>query len=276
MRMGTYAGLVCACALLPTPALAQSTTEDGIRAMLRGDYRSAVRMLKPLADDFAHPDPVAQFFLAVLYETGNGVGRDEGHACSLFLRSASRDHPFTTQSATLAAFFREQYGDGAALICPGNETFRGGPPQTISLGSERQITFTDTSVCFVHGSQETRTLWKWPPEAIILPILYTPLDVRKPVSTKRHFLQIFEWIPDESRNPSSWTLTWGLLEVVGDQWLMPVWEKDVAIVNGSASPETRDVGSFVQLRANASGEAEFSILSGSRARVEVIPWKVSQ
>lgn len=276
MRGGTCAGLVCLGTLLATPALAQSTTEDGIRAVLRGDYPAGVRILKPLANDFAHPDPVAQFFLAILYEAGEGVGRDEGRACGLFLRSASREHPFTEQSATLAKFFREQYGDGASLICPENETFRGGPPQTISIGPERQITFTDTSVVFVHGEQETRTLWKWPSGAIILPVQYTPLDVTKPTSTKRHFLQLLEWVPDESRNPSSWTLTWGLLEVVGDQWLMPAWEKDAAIVNGPARPEGRDVASFVRLRVNGNGEAEFSILTGPRARTEVITSKAGQ
>lgn len=276
MRVGTCGRFVCVSTLLATPVLAQSSTEDGIRAVLRGDYQAGVRILKPLADDFAHPDPVAQFFLAILYETGKGVGRDEGHACGLFLRSSSREHPFAQQSATIAQYFREQYGEAASLICPENETFRGGPPQTISLGPERQITFSDTSVVFVHGGQETRTLWKWPPEAIILPVQYTPVEVTKPISTKRHFLQLFEWIPDESRSPSSWTLTWVLLEVLGDQWLMPVWEKDAAIVSGGARPDGRDVAGFVRLHVNANGEAEFSIVGGPRARTEVIPWKAGQ
>ena len=76
MRLGTYAALASIW-MLAAPAFAQSTTEDGIRAVLHGDYKAAVRILKPLADDFEHPDPVAQFFLAVLYEVGEGVRRDE-------------------------------------------------------------------------------------------------------------------------------------------------------------------------------------------------------
>ena len=272
MRLGTCAALASVW-MLATPVFAQSTTEDGIRATLHGDYKAAARIFKPLADDFEHPDPVAQFFLAVLYEAGEGVRRDEGHACGLFLRSASREHPFATQSAALAGYFRDQYGDGASLICPANETFRGGPPQTILLGSEHQITFTDTSVVLVYGEQETRTLWKWPPEAVILPIRYTPVDVTKPLSAKRHFLQLFQWMPDESRNPSSWTLTWGLLEVQGDQWLMPAWEKDVAVVNSPVRPNVQDVSKFVRVRVNANGEAEFTITGGPSARTEVIPWQ---
>ncbi len=276
MRSSTCAALACVWMLLATPVTAQSTTEDGIRALMRGDYRAAVRILRPLADDTDRPDPVAQFFLAVLYEAGEGVRRDEGRACGLFLRSASRDHPFAAQSAALAGYFRDQYGEGASLICPANETFRGGPPQIISLGPDQQITFTDTSVVLATGDQETRSLWKWPPEAVILPIQYTPINVTKPLSTKRHFLQLFQWLPDESKNPSSWTLTWGLLEIVGDQWLMPAWEKDVAIVNHPTRPDAGDVFTFVRLGANGNGEAEFRILSGPRARTEVIPWKAGQ
>ena len=276
MRFGTCVAPTLVLMLLATPVGAQSTTEDGIRATLRGDYKAAVRILKPLADDFEHPDPVAQFFLAVLYETGQGVGRDEGRACGLFLRSASREHPFTEQSAALASYFRDQYGESAALICPAKETFRGGPPQTITLGPERQITFTDTSVVFVHGEQETRTLWKWPPEAIILPIQYTPVAVTKPLPTTRHFLQLFQWLPDESRSPSSWALTWGLLEVQGDQWLMPAWEKNVAVVNSPARPDAQDVRKFVRVRVNGNGEAEFTLTGGPSARTEVIPWERKQ
>jgi len=276
MRLGIYAALASAWMLLATPVAAQSTTEDGIRALLRADYKAAVRILKPLADDFERPDPVAQFFLAVLYEAGEGVQRDEGHACGLFLRSSSREHPFAEQSATLASYFRDQYGEGASLICPANETFRGGPPQTISLGAGRQITFTDTSVVLVSSDQETRTLWKWPPEALILPIQYTPVDVTKPHPTKRHFLQLFQWLPDESTSPSSWALTWGLLEVQGDQWFMPAWVKDVASVNGPAKPEAQDVTKFVRIRVNANGEAEFTIPVGSSPRTEVIPWQAKQ
>lgn len=48
--------IVCGLVLFATPASAQSTTEDGVRAMLRGDYRTAFRILQPLADNTAHPD----------------------------------------------------------------------------------------------------------------------------------------------------------------------------------------------------------------------------
>lgn len=130
--MGTCARFVCVFTLLATSAAAQSTTEDGIRAMLRGDYRAAARILRPLADDAARPDPVAQFFVAMLYDTGQGVERDEARACGLFLRAAGGAHPFSEQAAAIGAFKREQLGDAASLLCVAEESWQGGPPQSYS------------------------------------------------------------------------------------------------------------------------------------------------
>ena len=162
------------------------------------------------------------------------------------------------------------------MMCVANETWRGGPPQSIDLGPDHRITFTDTSVVVAYAEQETRTLWKLPPEAIVLPIQYTPLNITRPVSLRRHFLQFFQWMPDESPNPSSWTLTWALSEVGGDQWLMITYEASLAVVNGPGRPDARDMSNLVRLRVNANGEAQFSITGGTRPRTELIPWKASQ
>ena len=73
--------------LLAAPAAAQSST-DGLLAMLRGDYQAAVRTLRPLADG-ATADPMAQFFLALLYNAGH-AGGTYTRACGLFERAAVR------------------------------------------------------------------------------------------------------------------------------------------------------------------------------------------
>src|SRR5688572_16755976 len=57
MRVSIRPLLVCVLTLVAAPAAAQSTTEDGIRAFVGGDYQAAGRILKPLADDPARPDP---------------------------------------------------------------------------------------------------------------------------------------------------------------------------------------------------------------------------
>ncbi|MGH8638859.1 MAG: tetratricopeptide repeat protein, partial [Burkholderiales bacterium] len=130
----TCAGVLCVLALFAEAAAGQPTREEGIRAVLRGDHQAAARVLRPLADDKAHPDAVAQFFLAILYETGQGVPRDMGRACSLFLRSGTGDHPFARQSAAIAAFMRHQMGDAASLICVAGERRQGRPTQSFALG----------------------------------------------------------------------------------------------------------------------------------------------
>jgi hypothetical protein len=272
MRMGPCTRLVCLWTLVATPVAAQSTTEDGIRAALGADYQAAARIFKPLANDAVKPDPVAQFFLAILYDTGKGVRANLGRACALFLRSAARAHPFSEQAAAIGSSIREQFGSGAALECVVDERWQGGPPLTFVLGSDHQIVFTDTSVTVMYGEQESRTTMI-PPEAAPPRIQYTPLDVTRPSTTRRHFLQWFQWMPDVPANPSSWTLTWALSEVVEDQWILITFEKSLAALEGSGKPESRDVTSLVHLQVNSSGEAEFTIPGRASPRTEVIPWK---
>src|SRR5689334_23996431 len=103
---------VCAFTLLASSASAQSTTEDGMRAMLRGDYSTAVRILRPIADSAAPSDPVAQFLLGILTDTGHTANNTR--ACGLFLRGAKPSSPVAEQSAALAARVRDELGDGAS------------------------------------------------------------------------------------------------------------------------------------------------------------------
>jgi hypothetical protein len=259
--------------LLTTPAGAQSATEDGIRAMLRGDYPTAVRILRPLADDGPRRDPVAQFFLAVLYDTGHGVKRDEGRACGLFLRAANGASPFAEQAGAIGASMREQLGGGASMLCLAEERWQGGPPQSFVLGPDHRIVFADTSVTVTYGDQEQRTIIVPPPGGAFLPIQYTPLAVTSPVAARRHFFEWCGWVPDAAANPASWTMWWVLTEVVGDQWIALADEKDLVVVNGPTRPATYDVTSRVRLRVNAKGLAEFTILGGSSPRTQVIPVK---
>jgi hypothetical protein len=262
---------VCALVLLAPPAVAQSTTEDGIRAMLRGDYQAAARILRPLADDAA--DPVAQFFLAILYETGTGVSPDMGRACGLFLRSASRAHALSEQSAAIAAVMQEQLGAGASLLCVAKERWQGGPPQSFVLGPDHRTSFVDTSVDVSYGDEQRRTLLAPPAGAVFLPIQYTVLHVTRPLETRRHFFEWFIWMPDRIGAPSSWTLHWVLSEVVDDLWIVVKSEQDLAAVTGARPPASFPVGDLVRLQVNASGDAAFTILGGPAARTEVIAWQ---
>jgi hypothetical protein len=70
--MGAHLLLIAWCVLAPSIVSAQSSTADGVQAIVRGDYAAAVRILTPLAEDFGKPDPLAQFFLATIYDSGRG------------------------------------------------------------------------------------------------------------------------------------------------------------------------------------------------------------
>lgn len=257
--------------LIAVPAAAQSTTEDGIRAMLRGEYQAAARILRPLADDPGKPDPVAQFFLAFLFTAGQGVGGDQARACGLFKRAAGRAHPFTDQSSAIATLMSEQFGGGASLFCVAEESWRGDPPQSFILGPDHRIVFADTSITVTYGDKEARTSLLLPVSTAFLPIQHTVLDVTRPAAARRHFFHWFAWTPNTRANPSSWTLGWTLMEVVGDQLFIPVAsEKSLIVVNGATPPASYDPSKVVRLRVNGSGEAEFTIDSETGSRTEVI------
>ena len=116
-------------------------------------------------------------------------------------------------------------------------------------------------------------LQRLPTGAAFLPIQHTPLAVTRPLSARREFFQLFHWTPDTTVNPSSWTLGWWLGEVAGDLWIGFAGEENLFVVKGSTPPALPDLARLVQLRVNANGEAEFTILGGTSPRTEVIPWQ---
>jgi hypothetical protein len=268
--MSRCARAICVFTLLATPAAAQSTTEDGMRAMLRGDYPTALRILRPLADDPAHPDPAAQFFLGILTDTGH-TGTNT-RACALFLRAAGRPSPFAAQSAALAAVVRDQLGDGANFFCIADESWQGGPPLTFTLGPEHQVIYTDRSIRLIYKDKEQSTNVLPSPNVVYLPVMYTPLAVTRPVRATRHFLQSFMWERNPAARPVSWKLYWTLSEVVDDQWILNASEV-LSVVNGVTLPASDDVSNLARIRVNANGEAEFTITGGSAPRTEVISRK---
>jgi len=265
--MRTCLACTCAFALVANAARAQSNTEAGIRAVLSGDGQTAVRILQPLADDEAHPDPVAQFFLALAFEAKPPVGYS-AQACGLFLRAARQVSPFAEQSAALAFAIRQELGD---RMCVADEHWQGGPPQSFVLGPGHRVVFADTSVTVTYRGEDQRTAMIMSPDGD-LKIAYTPVDVTRPAIARRHFFQWFGWMPDSAAGSSSWTLGWSLIEVVGDRWIHLVYEK-FQVSQGATRPASKDLSSFVRIRVNASGEAEYEITGGPEARTAVIAWQ---
>jgi TPR repeat protein len=73
-----------------TPALAQSELKTGVTAYRAGDYKMALREFSKLAET-GHAN--AQFNLAILYLTGNGVERDVARSVELHRKAADQKLP---------------------------------------------------------------------------------------------------------------------------------------------------------------------------------------
>ncbi len=73
--------------LLPAPAAAG--LQEGWSAYYRGDYETAFKELKPVAE---RGHPAAQVNLGLLYEEGKGVDRDYGKALAWYRRAAAQNY----------------------------------------------------------------------------------------------------------------------------------------------------------------------------------------
>ncbi len=73
---------------LATPS--QADYWDGLIAYFSGDYATALQEFKPLAEQ-GHA--VAQTFLGVMYEKGQGVPQDYAEALKWYRKAAEQGHP---------------------------------------------------------------------------------------------------------------------------------------------------------------------------------------
>jgi Sel1 repeat len=93
-------------------AVQATTTQDGVQAFLRADYEAAIRILTPFAEDAQNPDPIAQFFLAAMYDSGRGAARNPFRACGFYMSAASVPHLLTRQARDIAEGIREPFASG--------------------------------------------------------------------------------------------------------------------------------------------------------------------
>ncbi len=70
-------------------ASAPSATDKAKEAMQKGDFKTALDELHPLA---AKNDPNAQFLLGMLYDSGKGVAQDQAVAAKWYRKAAEQKH----------------------------------------------------------------------------------------------------------------------------------------------------------------------------------------
>jgi TPR repeat protein len=79
--------------------------EDGDAAYERGDYATAVRLWRPLAEQ---GNPEAQFILGQMYNTGRGVSQDHAEAVKWYRRAAEQGDVLS--QAVLGAMYGGEEG----------------------------------------------------------------------------------------------------------------------------------------------------------------------
>lgn len=85
---GAFLSAVLCFILLPVPSYA-STTDDAVKAMQKGDFKTALKELRPLAKK---NDPNAEFLMGMLYDAGKGVPQDQAIAASWYRKAAEQNH----------------------------------------------------------------------------------------------------------------------------------------------------------------------------------------
>ena len=93
-RAAHFAGLVAA-----------ELVEDGREAAKRGDYPTAMRILRPLADQ---GDAAAQFYLGLMYASGQGVPQDYAVAVSWYRKAA--DQGLAKAQNNLGFMYENEHG----------------------------------------------------------------------------------------------------------------------------------------------------------------------
>jgi hypothetical protein len=256
------------------PRAQTGNSADGVDALLRRDYARAAAILKPLAETPWQPDHTAEFFMAVLYESGLGVPQDPLRACALFVR-ASIDHerPLGTAASALVRARHRTLDREAFNTCNWrasvgfDDRFE---PVTFMLDQEHWIAFDLKGTTIAYRGVETR---------IDVPLVSSPvkfvsirhaeLAAGATFSMRRHFVDIFKWVP--LAQARTWRLSWTLFEVVRDE-LVSVTSQQLITATGDEPPvrSAIDLESLVRLRVNDAGDPEFSVLTGAARQTTVI------
>jgi uncharacterized protein len=91
--------------------VAAGSFEDGVAAYKRGDYATALRLWRPLADQ---GDATAQYNLGVMYGKGQGVPQDDAEAVKWYRKAA--DQGLAAAQYTLGVMYGKGQGVPQAYV----------------------------------------------------------------------------------------------------------------------------------------------------------------
>lgn len=256
-------------------APASPGTAEGVAALARGDVQTAVNILKPIAEGRRQSDPVAQFFMGTLYETGSGVPRDLLRACALYERASGRgDGPFAAEAMALHLALRQSQDrewlkDCQLLARVGfDHRFE---PVTLNLAPGHSIAWELKGATLIHqGKSRFVELLLAARGSVFFPVRQTDLRPAGQGTATRHFNELFVWQPEADNR---WNLEWHLFEVAGDELVrIDTGSEPVFTLQAAEPPDWRffDVRAHVDVRRTASGAAEWARLTGPRAGTGII------
>jgi len=258
-----------------TAVSAQAGTADGIVALMRGDYQRAVEILKPIAEDWRSQDPVAQFFMAGLYESGNGVPVDPLRACALYARAiGNSQNPFAEEASKLlgAAISRGQEFNDECFALANIGFDSGFEPITADLGPGHFVEWKLTSVTVTYDGRTKHVAMPMLGQgrARFLPLHYTRLETGPARTLPRHFIEAFVWLPLAKAGP--WNLRWFIFEVVRDEIITIEVSEPLTTADGEAPPsaESFEPREYAALRVGDDGDAEWAVLKGPRQMTQRI------
>jgi hypothetical protein len=246
--------LLCAAA-----AEAQTTAADGVGAILRGDYATAVRVLRPLAEESDHPDPLALFFLGSLYETGSGVPANQIRACGLYLKAANLPgNPLASQSLALAtSIHRDDPALRDECVAASGAPWHDPPAASFTLGPAQWVRIDRSGfVVGNNGEQKAAAVQFGGPGWVFLPTRHTQLDMPSPAEPRRHFIEFFAWERHTIEGRPTWVLWWSVFEIVGLDATPVVAE---SVLAASEPIATIAADTLVRLYVNADGEAAWAV-----------------
>jgi hypothetical protein len=259
--------------LAPCAVSAQTTTADGVQALIHGDYASALRILQPLADDAQHPDPIAQFFMATLYHSGRGVAIDLMRACGFYMKAALPGSPVEVQSLALARTIHRDAPPALELCSAARvDVWREPPVTSFALGPDHSVQIDQRGITVAYnGSEKTAAMTLGGFGWVYLPVKFVALDVSRPVETRRYFIEFYVWVPGSGANAPAWTLRWFAMEVAGQEVRQVPGAVPILATAASPKPPAIEVEKVAGLRVNAQGEAERVVLEPA-PRTDVIPY----
>lgn len=233
--------------------------------------------MRPLADA-PQPDPLAAFFLATLYDSGRGVAANPIRACGLYLGAATPTSPLLTQSLALAQVIHRDH-PAIRDLCSGANIggWRDPPASSFTLGPDHWVRIDqDGFVVGYKGAQKNAAMTIGGPGVVFLPTRHTQVDVYRPVTVRRHFIEFFTWIPPFLDQP--WSLVWSVYEVAGAEAIAVRGEGGVLVTSvlttiaAAQPPASFAVEDVARIRVNTDGEAEW-VVSGANPRSRVIPYQ---